>query len=111
MDSKLIYSASEGIKYKIIWVKKTPDSEWIYIGEKNNLNKQILRDTINEYFDDTTLLIAVNRKDSIHINKIDVFERIEKIIGIQDFKIWDIKFNRVIEFNKIGVMRLGKVFN
>lgn len=109
MDSRLIYSASQAAKYNVTWTKVTPDSEWIYFGDTNKIDKSLIIKTINEHFSDPVLLVALNRQESIEIDKSDIDKSIEKIIGIQDFCIWDLHFKKVIEFNRIGVMRRGEV--
>ena len=110
LDSKLIYSASEALKLKISWTKVTVDSEWTYFGEDWEVNKGIVNDSINYHFNSyNSLYVSWTRQQSIEVNKSQIIEQIEKLLGKQSFFIWDTKFKKVIEFNKLGVMRRGKV--
>ena len=109
MEPLLIYSASQSLKYKISWIKISEETEWIYFGAGNEADKPIVIKSIKEYFSDSSLYIAINRRDSRQTVKHEIGETIDNIIGIQDFLIWDIEFKKVIEFNHIGVMRRGYI--
>lgn len=109
MEPSLIYSASSSLKYKVAWIEISAETEWIYFGAENEVNKPIVIKSINEYFPDSHLYIALNRRDSRQANKYEIGEAIDSILGMQDFLIWDTKFKKVIEFNHIGVMRKGHI--
>jgi hypothetical protein len=109
MESSLIYSASRSLKHKVNWIKVSAETEWIYFGAQDEANKPIVVKSINEYFPDSTLYIALGRKDSRQADKCEIGEAIDNILGIQDFLIWEMGFKKVVEFNHIGVMRRGYV--
>ncbi len=84
-------------------------SEWVYCRIGNDTKEDVIDKALNEYFQDSMLYFVSTRKESSQINKQDIIERIKKELGQNELVIWDINFKRVIEFNKIGVMRIGIV--
>ena len=109
MESRLIYAASDSLKYKVNWLKASDDTEWIYFGAGADVNKQLAIESIYAYFPDPLLYIALTRKDSMQANRNDIDMAIDEILGLKNFLIWDIEFKTVIEFNHIGVMRRGYI--
>ena len=108
MDSRIIYSAINSIKHKIEWDMRS-GNDWIYIGVGNEMNKELIFQKMINVFDDEKLLIALGRENSKRIVKedfqIEIIERIEKI----DFLISNESFSKFIEFNRIGIIRIGKI--
>jgi len=109
VESSLIYAASDKLKYKVNWLAVTSESEWSYFGSGNHVNKPLVLKNIIDYFPESSLFIAINRKDSIQVDKADIEKALDKILGFKNFLIWDKQFKRVIEFNDIGTMRQGHV--
>jgi hypothetical protein len=103
MESHIIYSASSHMKHKAIW------SDWIYCGVGNDLKRDVIVNAINELLKDSTLYFVNTRKDSTKISKMNILERIGTDLDKHDLFIWDAHFEKVIELNKIGVMRSGFV--
>ncbi len=111
MDSKLIYIACRKLIGKVSWTKISNDSEWIYFGDGNNINKLLVYEIINNHFTESELLIAWTRQGSVQVNRIEINKSIDNILGYHDFSIWDNHLRKVIDFNLIGVLRIGKVIN
>ncbi len=86
-------------------------SEWVYCGADNEVKKDMVIESINKYFSDSTLYIDWTRKESTGINRKEIKLGIETILGFQNFFIWDTKFKRAIGFIHIGVMRIGHLKN
>ena len=98
------------MKLKTSWTKVTVDSEWTYFGDGSEVNRSIVNDGINYHFtDDNFLYVSWTRQQSFEVNKSQTIELIEELLGKETFFIWDTKFKKVIEFNRIGVMRRGQV--
>lgn len=108
MDSHLIYSASDAIRNKITWVRVTPDTEWIYFGSDGDIDKQLVINTIYGHFRGNIVYIAFNRKESLQLLKQNIEKEISRLLGLENFLIWDDDFKKVIEFNRIGTMRCGE---
>jgi hypothetical protein len=105
MESALIYSVGSHMKNIANW------SAWVYCGIEDDIKEDVIENAVNEFFPDRMLYLVTNRKASGEVNKQDILERIKKGLGQNDFFIWDINFKKVIEFNKIGVMRNGLIPN
>lgn len=107
MDCRLIYETSKHLKSKIQW-NRAKESEWIYCGSSGEVKFDIVLKHIRDHFTDSKLYVILTRNDAFEIDKEYIFEAVEDLIGSSDFFIWDIRFEKVIEFNKIVVFREGK---
>ena len=112
MESRLIYKVSHSIN-KVEWLNTTVESgAWIYIGNGDEMRKQFIISSINEYFAiDNMLYVSWTRNGSKEVLKENIENEVGNILGVDHFSIWDTDFKKVIEFNKTGVMRFGKVKN
>lgn len=108
MNSRLIYTANERMKREIFWSKVT-DTEWIYYGIADEIDYSIVIKNINAHFSDALLYISSTRQESFETTKNNILKATKNILGYQDFVIWNQSFDRAIEFNKIGVLRCGKI--
>lgn len=86
MESSLIYAASDSLKYKVNWIKVSPESEWTYFGAETEANKFLVVKNIEEYFLDSLLYIAMNRKDSKQVDRANIGGAIKNILGFQKSK-------------------------
>ncbi|QEC76398.1 hypothetical protein [Mucilaginibacter ginsenosidivorax] len=107
-DPHLIYAVADSKKNKITWTKYTADSEWLYLGEFANINRNLVIDAINAHFSEETLYVVTTRNGSRPVTKYTIEEDILSLLFIHNFTIWDAAFIQVIEFNKIGTMRCGQ---
>jgi hypothetical protein len=107
MDSRLIFESANTYSRKIEWVKPeiNSESEWVYIGTSDNLNE--IEKIIQDYFISDELYVALNRNESFSTNKEQIADKIQRLIGVESFSIWNLSFQKVIEINKIGVYRKG----
>ena len=110
MDSRLIYESSKIYLKKIEWLKSSikSESEWIYLNFEEIVDEKIIYDFIDNYIDSETLFIVKSRKESFETGKKNVFAEIKRFLKTDDFVIWNQNFERVIEFNKIGICRKGE---
>lgn len=99
------------MKLKVSWTKATVDSEWTYFGDGNEVNTDVVNDSINNHFTDgnTSIYVSTTRHQSFEAKKSDTIKLIEELLCKESFFIWDMNFKKVIEFNRIGVMRRGQV--
>jgi len=84
-------------------------SDWVYCGVGDEIKEDVIDMAINEYFQDSMIYFVSARKESREVNKKDILELIKKELGQNELFLWDVNFKKVIEFNKIGVMRNGLV--
>jgi hypothetical protein len=106
MNSRLIYTIVNSGKLNIEW-KLDIDSEWIYIGIGEELKKEKVTSQIQNIFNSENLYIVLGRENSKEILINEVNTEILNRIGNENFKICDKDFTKFIEFNKIGIMRIG----
>ena len=106
MESRLIYETSKHLTSKIHW-DRVIESEWMYCGSKGEVKFDIVLKHIRDHFIDSKLYVVLTRNDSFETSKENINKTVEQLIGSDDFLIWDFRFERVIEFNKIGVFRKG----
>jgi hypothetical protein len=99
------------MKHEVIWPRVSSDTEWIYIGAKDEIQKQIVFKIIYDYFTGNELYVACSRQKSFATDKVHIEEAIENLLGAENFYVWDKNFKKAIEFNQIGVMRKGQVGN
>ena len=105
MESRLIYESNKTYLDKVIWKIFQNESEWNFIGI--DIDEEKLLEIIAKNFSDDNLYIVLNRNDSDEINKIELPKKILEIFRDVNFTIWDKDFQKVIEFNKNGVFRIG----
>jgi hypothetical protein len=105
VDSKNIFISSQTFLKNIQWQKTDPESEWIYIGNDAQEIK-LLFDNI--FSKEQLLYLVTDRHQSRQGNKMSILEQAKAYILANDFLVWDIHFSKVIEYNKIGVYRVGK---
>jgi hypothetical protein len=111
LDSRLIYHIDAFYHLKVRWSRPglKSDSEWIYSGLHEDFKKELVVESIMRHFrNDITLYLKLERKNSMSISRSDLISRLTGLIG-KDIRIWDDKFEHVIEFNKVGVFRLGTI--
>jgi len=105
MESRLIYESNKTYLDQVIWKIFQNESEWNFIGI--DIDEEKLLEIIAKNFSDDNLYIVLNRNDSDEINKSELPTKILEIFRDVNFTIWDKKFQKVIEFNKNGVFRIG----
>jgi hypothetical protein len=106
MDSKNIYISSQVFSRKTLWLRNhSADSEWFFIGS-DTLKLNVLIDSF--FAEEQTLYLATDRNNSMQLPKFELLEKAYSFIEKLDFSIWDLGFKKVIEFDKIGVYRIGE---
>lgn len=106
MESGLIYAACKTFHGKVAWEFFRDGSEWHFIGN-DNLIEEKLQKIIQEIFSEEHLYIVLNRSDSQEISKVELPGKIAAIFSDANCIIWDKGFQRLIEFNKNGIYRIG----
>lgn len=107
MDSRLIFESARTHLRNVNWSKPIDslDSEWIVLDSKNNFEPVFT--VIENFFITDQLYIALSRNASFESDKNKMVNDLLPLIAKEDFSIWNLTFQKVIEFNKIGVYRKG----
>jgi hypothetical protein len=110
MDSRLIYESSKIYLQKIEWLKSSieSESEWIYLNFEENINENVIGEIISNHLDSENLFIALTRNESFETKQKNIMSEIKGFLKTKDFVIWNQQFEKVIEFNKLGICRKGE---
>lgn len=103
MDSKLIYNATIHLGTLITW------EDWIYFGRESEINVVQIEKFIDIHLKSNEVLFVSGRNNSGEYKGDKIIEVINPILGKEDFKLWNISMEKVIEFSKIGVLRFGSI--
>lgn len=108
MEPRLIYESNKTYFQKAKWLRnENTESEWHFIGIENNVGEKEINKILVENFDDENLYFVMSRNESSEMNKTELTKKISEVFRNFDFTVWDKKFRKVIEFNKIGIYRIG----
>ena len=103
MESRLLYSAATHLRSYIIW-----DHDWIHFGTGNEINITLINSLIDEFLKDDNLNFVQKRNNSGTYKRSEINTIIEDLLGRAEFQIWNISMDRVIKFDEIGVLQLGR---
>jgi hypothetical protein len=103
MDSKQLYVAAGHLSSNIDW-----DKDWIHFGTGTDLKKDLVDELIDKFLIDETLNLVHGRQDSGRHFKDEVKNKILDLLGKENFQLWNESLTKVIEFNRIGVLKLGR---
>jgi ABC-type molybdenum transport system ATPase subunit/photorepair protein PhrA len=110
MDSKLIFIKSNKLLSKVVW-EPTPDHGWQYCGRSGDLKMTLLYHVVSTYFPTDLVYFLTDRNNSKAVAKSEVVNLIAcNIDKLQNMAFWNESFTKVIDFNTIGVFRVGEIF-
>ncbi|RZK32885.1 MAG: hypothetical protein EOO61_16435 [Hymenobacter sp.] len=107
MDSKTIYIVSETHLPKVDWEKHNGE-EWIYIGVDQDFNEEKVSQLVHSTFDGKEVYMVTDRHESSSLPITDAIRKVKKGLQEEKYLLWDLSFDFVIEFARIGVARKGK---
>lgn len=103
LSPKNIYISSQTFIKNVKWLSLHAETEWISMHTHPPI--AILK---NHFEKEQILYLVTDRHDSLLDNAEKIYEHINGLILQKDFCIWNHNFTKVIEYNKIGVYRLGE---
>lgn len=106
MDSRLLYSATETLKNKLIWIP-IDGEEWQHFGTDLREPYSVIKEYIEKHLGLKNIYIVTNRTESRQLINEEIEKVINNIAGKENFILWDIDLTKSIEFNKIGILRQG----
>lgn len=107
MDSKTIYIVSETHLPKVDWEKHNGE-EWIYIGVDQDFNEEKVNHLVHSTFDAKEVYVVTDRHKSSSLPITDAIRAVKERLQEEKHLLWDLSFNLVIEFARVGVSRKGK---
>ena len=102
MDSRLLFSATQSLLYKVAW------QEWIHFNQPPEVSLKEVNDSIKSQFGTEQFYVIHTRTNGFEIS-LNETEKITSLLGTSDFFLWDKDLKNVIEFNKIGTLRKGQI--
>lgn len=103
MDSKNIYISSQTYLKSVNWIRNNSDTEWMYIG--NDTLK--IGSLIDNFFElESQFYFVTDRHNSKQVDKKQILERTKDYLENNGFLVWNLRFKKIIEFDKIGVYRV-----
>jgi hypothetical protein len=103
MDSREMYNATAHLSSLISW-----DNDWIHFGTDKEIKFELLEKLIEEHLKGNDLLFIHGRTTSGQFKKEDIIKTVKPFLGTDDFQLWTVPMDKVIRFNKIGVLHLGQ---
>lgn len=101
MDSRLLYSTTNALSHKLTW------NDWIHFGIQHENSYSIVQDNISSHFGEEQMYLVYERNNSGELKvKIELFN---SILGTSNFFLWNTELTKAIEFNKIGILRVGEL--
>jgi hypothetical protein len=107
VDSKTIYIVSETYLPKVNWENYNGE-EWIYIGVDQDFNEERVSQLVHSTLDGKEVYMITDRHESSSLPITDAIRTVKEGLQEQKYLLWDLSFNLVIEFGRIGVARKGK---
>lgn len=104
MDAKNIFISSQTFLKNVQWQMASAESEWVFI---RNDAQEIKRLFDNNFSNEQLLYLVTDRHQSRLGNKLNILEQVKTYILATNFLIWDFDFSTVIEYDKIGIYRVG----
>lgn len=103
MESRELYKATEHLKNSISW---NPD--WIHFGTAYEIDFNLIERTIKQLFGSEDFYLVHERTNSRQIKNSRTTDEIKELLGNSNFQLWNLELSKAIEFNNIGVMRIGE---
>ena len=103
MNSRELYKAVEHLNTTITW-----SLEWIHFGADSEIDFELIKRTIHEFFGPEDIYLVHERTNSRKIQPSLTIDDIQDLLGTANFQLWNLELTKAIEFNRIGVMRTGR---
>lgn len=104
MDSRQLYIANDHLLTKINWHK-----EWIHFDTGAATKFELLNNLIYQHLNSDEILFIYTRTDSSEYKRDQIIDRIKPLLGKGNFVLWNKFMDKVILFNKIGVLQMGQI--
>ena len=106
MDNHLVYTVSKRLITHVAW-QETDNIGWLYCGLSGDLKTDLLRESINEHFESEKIYFVLDRKQTSELDTVNAIANIASNIDKRNFSLWSMDFKKVMDFNKIGIFRIG----
>ncbi|MFD2935459.1 hypothetical protein [Spirosoma flavum] len=107
IDAKTIYIASSTYLPKVEWEKQN-GNEWIYVGVDQDFDEGKITQSVYATFDTDDVYVVTDRHNSHRASLADAIKSVKEGLEKEGYLLWNLSFDRVVEFGRIGVLRKGK---
>jgi hypothetical protein len=104
LDSRQLHIAARHLSATVSW-----DKDWLYFGTGLEMKKELIREIVNRFLPDDNLNLVDGRNNSGTHDRTAIEQQLEMLTGARNFQLWNESLNKVIEFNRIGVLRMGTI--
>jgi predicted acylesterase/phospholipase RssA len=108
LEPRLIYSATDSLKSKLHWKKKI-NEEWIHFGTGNDIDYDLVNKSITEHLNGEDIYLVFERTNSGYFKEEQFQKLFKSILGKKNFYLWNKKLTKAIEFNYVGILRVGNL--
>ena len=108
LESRLLHKTASYLLHKVDWFDLP--NEWKHHGLNEELNFTLILSFVDQHFPHAEVLYFVDqRTNSRAIDRKELQDALDSLIGQSNFFLWNTEITKVIEFNEMGVLRLGKI--
>jgi hypothetical protein len=105
MDSKNLFIKSNTYFRLVTWQKQDGE-EWSYIGTERDFDL-VRASKLISVLEGEQIYFVTDRHESKLVEKRDLLGSLKDKVVAGNFILWDLSFEAVVEFNRIGVVRQG----
>ncbi|MDB5223906.1 MAG: hypothetical protein JWN83_2573 [Chitinophagaceae bacterium] len=108
MDSKIIFIASHHNITKMNW-ETFGDNDWVYCGVDKDFEDDKVFKFISDFFTEPEIFVVIDRNNSFETSPELSVDIIKKHLSNSEVILCNKEFTKMVEFNKIGVMKRGVI--
>ncbi len=105
MDSKTLFIKSTTYFRLVTWQKQDGE-EWCYIGTERDFNL-VRASKLLSTLKGEQIYFVTDRHVSELVDKKDLLDSLKDRVLAGNFILWDLAFESIVEFHRIGVARQG----
>jgi hypothetical protein len=107
MDAKNIFIAAQATLRRVEWRRPTPDSEWSYIADGEDMDPAVVQRRIDAFFSAGHLYLVTDRHRSKQVARIVASAEITNALSSTDATLCDTEFRDFMVFSRLGVCKEG----
>ncbi len=101
-----MYNAASHLSSSVTW-----DNDWVHFGTNIEIKFKVIDNLVNTHLNSNAIIFINGRTNSEQLERDLIIERIKPFLWKASFQIWNMSMDKVIQFDKIGVLRLGAKHN
>lgn|SRR5690606_730736 len=102
MDSRQLCNAAAHLGSVMTYSR-----EWVHFGTGRDIKLSLIEKLIDDFLADEELHVVHGRRTSFTTTRSDTLKKIQGLLGEQSFEVWNSAMDKVIKFNRIGVLLTG----